>query len=136
MADKPSVLFVCVHNAGRSQMAAAFLTHLSNGAVEVRSAGSEPANQVNPAAVAAMAEVGIDIAAEQPKILTTEAVKASDVVITMGCGDTCRSTPANATRTGFSTTPPAKVSKPYGRIRDEIRRRVETLISELVPTSA
>ena len=89
MADKPSVLFVCVHNAGRSQMAAAFLTHLSNGTVDVRSAGSEPANQVNPAAVAAMAEVGIDIAAEQPKILTTEAVKASDVVITMGCGDTC-----------------------------------------------
>jgi arsenate reductase (thioredoxin) len=89
MADKPSVLFVCVHNAGRSQMAAAFLTHLSHGAVEVRSAGSEPADRVNPAAVAAMAEVGIDIATAQPKILTTDAVKASDVVITMGCGDTC-----------------------------------------------
>jgi len=89
MADKPSVLFVCVHNAGRSQMAAAFLTHLTQGAVDVRSAGSEPADRVNPAAVAAMAEVGIDIATEQPKILTTDAVKASDVVITMGCGEAC-----------------------------------------------
>jgi arsenate reductase (thioredoxin) len=87
--DKPAVLFVCVHNAGRSQMAAAFLDQLSQGAVEVRSAGSEPAEQVNPAAVAAMAEVGIDLTAAKPKILTTDAVKASDVVITMGCGDTC-----------------------------------------------
>lgn len=87
--DKPSVLFVCVHNAGRSQMAAGFLSALSGGAVEVRSAGSMPADQVNPVAVAAMAEVGVDIAAEQPKILTTEAVRASDVVVTMGCGDAC-----------------------------------------------
>ena len=86
--DKPSVLFVCVHNAGRSQMAAGFLTALSGGAVEVRSAGSAPADRVNPAAVDAMLELGIDIRAEQPKILTTDAVKASDVVITMGCGDT------------------------------------------------
>ena len=88
-AATPSVLFVCVHNAGRSQMAAGFLRVLSGGAVEVRSAGSMPADQINPAAVAAMLEVGIDIRAEQPKVLTTEAVKASDVVITMGCGDTC-----------------------------------------------
>ena len=89
MADKPSVLFVCVHNAGRSQMAAAYLTHMSKGTIEVRSAGSEPADRINPAAVKAMAEEGIDISAEAPKILTTDAVKASDVVITMGCGDTC-----------------------------------------------
>ena len=87
--SKPSVLFVCIHNAGRSQMAAAYLTHLSGGAVEVRSAGSAPADRVNPAAVAAMAEEGIDLSAETPKILTSAAVEASDVVITMGCGDTC-----------------------------------------------
>ena len=95
---KPSVLFVCVHNAGRSQMAAAFLTHLSRGAIEVRSAGSEPADQVNPAAVQAMAEVGIDIAAEKPKILTDQAVRESDVVITMGCGDTCPFYPGKTVR--------------------------------------
>ena len=89
MTDKPSVLFVCVHNAGRSQMAAGFLTHLGGGRVEVRSAGSIPGDQVNPSAVAAMAEVGIDISAQRPKILTTGAVQASDVVITMGCGDAC-----------------------------------------------
>src|SRR5512132_213203 len=87
--SKPSVLFVCIHNAGRSQMAAAFLSHLSGGAVEVRSAGSEPADKLSPAAVQAMAEVGIDISAEKPKILTDQAVRGSDVVITMGCGDTC-----------------------------------------------
>ena len=89
MADKPSVLFVCVHNAGRSQMAAAWLTHLAGDRVEVRSAGSDPGNQVNPAAVQAMAEIGIDISAETPKILTIDAVRESDVCITMGCGDTC-----------------------------------------------
>ncbi|HEY0775275.1 MAG TPA: heat-shock protein HtpX, partial [Nocardioidaceae bacterium] len=86
MTDKPSVLYVCVHNAGRSQMAAAYTLHLSGGAVEVRSAGSAPADEVNPAAVQAMLEEGIDMSAEQPKLLTTEAVKESDVVITMGCG--------------------------------------------------
>src|SRR5665647_1280992 len=89
MADKPSVLFVCVHNAGRSQMAAGFLTHLGGGRVEVRSAGSIPGDQVNPSAVAAMAEVGIDISAQTPKVLTADAVQSSDVVITMGCGDAC-----------------------------------------------
>ena len=136
MADKPSVLFVCVHNAGRSQMAAAFLGHLSNGAVEVRSAGSEPANRVNPAAVAAMAEVGIDIAAQQPKILTTEAVKASDVVITMGCGDTCPFYPGKRYEDWVLDDPAGQGVEAVRPIRDEIRRRVETLISELVPTSA
>src|SRR5690349_24562140 len=89
MADKPSVLFVCVHNAGRSQMAAGFLQHLAGDRVEVLSAGSQPADQVNPAAIAAMAEVGIDIAAEQPKLLTDSAVQTADVVVTMGCGDEC-----------------------------------------------
>src|SRR5213078_3831289 len=89
MPDKPSVLFVCVHNAGRSQMAQGWLAALAGDRVEVRSAGSEPADQVNPVAVAAMAEVGIDITAEQPKLLTTDAVRSSDVVVTMGCGDTC-----------------------------------------------
>ncbi len=136
MADKPSVLFVCVHNAGRSQMAAAFLTHLSNGTVDVRSAGSEPANQVNPAAVAAMAEVGIDIAAEQPKILTTEAVKASDVVITMGCGDTCPFYPGKRYEDWVLDDPAGKGVEAVRPIRDEIRRRVEALISELVPSGA
>jgi len=136
MADKPSVLFVCVHNAGRSQMAAAFLTHLSQGAVDVRSAGSEPADRVNPAAVTAMAEVGIDIAAEQPKILTTEAVKASDVVITMGCGDTCPFYPGKRYEDWVLEDPAGKGVDAVRPIRDEIRRRVETLISELVPTNA
>ena len=136
MADKPSVLFVCVHNAGRSQMAAAFLTHLSRGAVDVRSAGSEPADRVNPAAVAAMAEVGIDIATEQPKILTTDAVKASDVVITMGCGDTCPFYPGKRYEDWVLEDPAGKGVDAVRPIRDEIRRRVETLITELVPTSA
>ena len=108
--SKASVLFVCVHNAGRSQMAAAFLTHLSQGQVEVRSAGSEPAEQVNPAAVQAMAEVGIDIAAEKPKMLTDQAVRESDVVITMGCGAPAPSTRGSGTRTGCSRTRPARAS--------------------------
>ena len=136
MADKPSVLFVCVHNAGRSQMAAAFLTHLSRGAVDVRSAGSQPADRVNPAAVAAMAEVGIDIATEQPKILTTDAVKASDVVITMGCGDTCPFYPGKRYEDWVLEDPAGKGVDAVRPIRDEIRRRVETLISELVPTNS
>jgi len=136
MADKPSVLFVCVHNAGRSQMAAAFLSHLSEGAVEVRSAGSEPADRINPAAVAAMAEVGIDIATEQPKILTNEAVKASDVVITMGCGDTCPFYPGKQYEDWVLEDPAGKGVDAVRPIRDEIRRRVEDLITELVPTNA
>ena len=136
MADKPSVLFVCVHNAGRSQMAAAFLTRLSEGAVEVRSAGSEPADRVNPAAVAAMAEVGIDIATEQPKILTNDAVKASDVVITMGCGDTCPFYPGKRYEDWLLEDPAGKGVDAVRPIRDEIRRRVEKLITELVPTNA
>ncbi|GAA1429624.1 arsenate reductase ArsC [Microlunatus lacustris] len=133
MSDRPSVLFVCVHNAGRSQMAAAFLTHLSQGRVEVRSAGSEPADQVNPAAVAAMAEVGIDITAEKPKILTDEAVIDSDVVVTMGCGDTCPFYPGKRYEDWVLEDPAGKGVESVRPIRDEIRRRVETLIAELVP---
>ena len=128
-----TVLYVCVHNAGRSQMAAAFLTHLSQGRVEVRSAGSEPADQVNPAAVAAMAEVGIDIAAEQPKILTDQAVRDSDVVITMGCGDTCPFYPGKRYEDWVLEDPAGKGVESVRPIRDEIRRRVEALIDELVP---
>jgi arsenate reductase (thioredoxin) len=131
--SKPSVLFVCVHNAGRSQMATAFLSHLSGGAVEVRSAGSEPADRVNPAAVQAMAEVGIDIAAEKPKILTEEAVRESDVVITMGCGDTCPFYPGKRYEDWVLDDPAGKDVAAVRPIRDEIRRRVEALLDDLVP---
>src|SRR3954470_21721281 len=131
MSDKPSVLFVCVHNAGRSQMAAAYLTHLSGGAVEVRSAGSEPADQVNPSAVAAMAEEGIDISAETPKILTTQAVQESDVVITMGCGDTCPIFPGKRYEDWQLEDPAGKGVDSVRPIRDEIRSRVVTLLDEL-----
>jgi arsenate reductase (thioredoxin) len=134
--DKPAVLFVCVHNAGRSQMAAAFLDHLSQGAVEVRSAGSEPAEQVNAAAVAAMAEVGIDLTAAKPKILTTDAVKASDVVITMGCGDTCPFYPGKRYEDWELEDPAGKGVQAVRPIRDEIRRRVETLLTELITARA
>ena len=131
--SKPSVLFVCVHNAGRSQMAAAFLAHLSAGAVEVRSAGSEPAERVNPAAVQAMAEVGIDIAGEKPKILTDDAVRESDVVITMGCGDTCPFYPGKRYEDWVLDDPAGKDVAAVRPIRDEIRRRVEVLLDDLVP---
>ncbi|AQW52884.1 arsenate reductase ArsC [Streptomyces violaceusniger] len=131
--EKPSVLFVCVHNAGRSQMAAAFLTHLAGDRIEVRSAGSAPADRVNPAVVEAMAEVGVDIAAEIPKVLTAEAVQASDVVITMGCGDACPYFPGK-------TYLDWKLDDPAGRgvaavrpIRDEIRARVQNLIRLVGP---
>ena len=131
MSDKPSVLFVCVHNAGRSQMAAAYLAHLGGGAVEVRSAGSQPADQVNPAAVAAMAEEGIDIAAQTPKVLTTEAVQDSDVVVTMGCGDTCPYYPGKRYEDWVLDDPAGQGLDAVRPIRDEIRGRVETLLREL-----
>jgi len=114
-------------------MAAAFLTHLSEGTVEVRSAGSEPADQVNPAAVQAMAEVGIDITAEKPKILTDQAVRESDVVITMGCGDTCPFYPGKRYEDWVLDDPAGKDVATVRPIRDEIRRRVEALLDELVP---
>ncbi|WP_138444230.1 arsenate reductase ArsC [Sinomonas susongensis] len=135
MSAKPSVLFVCVHNAGRSQMAAAYLNRLSGGRVEVRSAGSEPADKVNPAAVEAMLEDGIDIRNEIPKILTTEAVKDSDVVITMGCGDTCPIFPGKRYEDWDLEDPAGKGVDAVRPIRDEIRGRIEGLIAELLPTA-
>ncbi|MFJ2173352.1 arsenate reductase ArsC [Streptomyces sp. NPDC087851] len=129
--SKPSVLFVCVHNAGRSQMAAAFLTHLSEGRVEVRSAGSAPADAVNPAAVQAMAEAGIDLSAETPKTLTVEAVQASDVVITMGCGDTCPVFPGKRYLDWTLDDPAGQGVGAVRPIRDEIERRVRGLLAEL-----
>ena len=133
MADRPSVLFVCVHNAGRSQMAAGFLTHLSGGEVEVRSAGSLPDDQVNPSAVAAMAEVGIDISGQTPKVLTTDAVRASDVVITMGCGDACPIFPGKRYLDWDLEDPAGKGVEAVRPIRDEIKARVEALLAGLLP---
>ncbi len=135
MTDKPSVLFVCVHNAGRSQMAAAYLNHLGQGRIEVRSAGSAPGDAVNPAAVAAMAEEGIDMSAEVPKILTNDAVLASDVVITMGCGDTCPIYPGKRYEDWVLEDPAGQGVDAVRPIRDEIRVRIEALIDELLPGS-
>jgi arsenate reductase len=129
--SKPSVLFVCVHNAGRSQMAAAFLTHLSNGDVEVRSAGSAPADSINPAVVEAMKEVGIDISHEVPKVLTTDAVIESDVVITMGCGDACPFFPGKRYLDWKLNDPAGQGVASVRPIRDEIKTLVEGLIAEL-----
>ncbi|MEJ5869044.1 arsenate reductase ArsC, partial [Pseudokineococcus sp. 5B2Z-1] len=136
MSERPSVLYVCVHNAGRSQMAAGFTTALSGGAVEVRSAGSMPAEQINTTAVEAMAEVGIDITAERPKVLTTEAVQASDAVITMGCGDACPIFPGKRYEDWALEDPAGQGLEAVRPIRDEIRRRVEALLADLLPPSA
>lgn len=136
MTTTPTVLFVCVHNAGRSQMAAGFLRELSAGRVEVLSAGSEPKDQLNPVAVEAMAEVGIDIAGNTPKVLTTEAVKDSDVVITMGCGDTCPIFPGKRYEDWDLTDPAGRPIEEVRPIRDEIERRVRTLLAELAPEGA
>ncbi|MFG2111492.1 arsenate reductase ArsC [Streptomyces sp. NPDC048718] len=126
-----SVLFVCVHNAGRSQMAAGFLRHLAGDRVEVRSAGSLPGDRVNPAAVAAMAETGIDIAGQRPKVLTTEAVQASDYVITMGCGDACPVFPGKHYLDWALDDPAGQGVEAVRPIRDAIRARVEGLIAEI-----
>ena len=134
--DRPSVLFVCVHNAGRSQMAAAYLTHLSKGTVEVRSAGSAPADSVNPAVVEAMAEDGIDISAQQPKVLTTEAVEVSDVVITMGCGDVCPIFPGKRYEDWVLQDPAGQGVEAVRPIRDEIKARITELLSELTNSTA
>ncbi|MFG2530087.1 arsenate reductase ArsC [Streptomyces sp. NPDC048516] len=128
---KPSVLFVCVHNAGRSQMAAAFLTHLSQGKVEVRSAGTAPADAVNPAVVEAMTEAGIDISAQTPKLLTPEAVQSSDVVITMGCGDACPVFPGKRYLDWKLDDPAGQGVDAVRPIRDDIRQRVRGLLTEL-----
>ncbi len=132
---KPTVLFVCIHNAGRSQMAAGYLRHLAGDRIEVLSAGSAPAESINPVAVRAMAEDGIDIAAEQPKILTTDAVRTSDVVITMGCGDTCPFSPGKRYEDWVLDDPAGQGLDAVRAIRDEIRRRVQALIDDLAPVS-
>ncbi len=129
----PSVLFVCVHNAGRSQMAAAFLTHLAGDRVQVRSAGSAPADTVNPAVVEAMAEAGIDISAEVPKVLTVDAVQASDIVITMGCGDTCPVFPGKRYLDWELPDPAGQGVAAVRPIRDEIEQRIRVLIEEIAP---
>jgi arsenate reductase len=131
VSEKPSVLFVCVHNAGRSQMAAGWLRHLAGDAVEVRSAGSLPSDQVNPSAVAAMAEVGIDISDQRPTVLTTDAVEASDVVITMGCGDACPIFPGKRYLDWELEDPAGQGVDAVRPIRDEIERRVRGLLTEL-----
>jgi arsenate reductase (thioredoxin) len=133
MSRKPTVLFVCVHNAGRSQMAAGWLTHLSGGQVEVRSAGSEPAGQINPVAAQAMREAGIDVTAERPKVLTPEVIQDSDVVITMGCGDTCPVFPGKRYEDWDLTDPAGQPIEIVRRIRDQIRDRVQVLITQILP---
>jgi arsenate reductase (thioredoxin) len=133
VADKPTVLFVCVHNAGRSQMAAGWLRHLAGDAVEVRSAGSEPGERVNPVAVEAMREVGIDIAGGQPRQLDGATARASDVIITMGCGDACPVFPGKRYEDWPLTDPAGQPIEVVRAVRDEIRARVEKLLADLTP---
>ncbi|PZU41718.1 MAG: heat-shock protein HtpX [Microbacterium sp.] len=133
MSEKPTVLFVCVHNAGRSQMAAGYLQHLAGDRIEVLSAGSEPKDRINPIAVEAMAEEGIDIAGGTPKLLTVDAVRESDVVITMGCGDACPIFPGKRYEDWQLDDPAGQGIDAVRPIRDEIRGRVESLIADLLP---
>jgi arsenate reductase len=133
MSDRPSVLFVCVHNAGRSQMAAGWLRHLAGDRVEVRSAGSAPAETINPAAVAAMAEVGIDITGRIPTLLEYSTAQDSDVIITMGCGDACPVFPGKRYEDWKLEDPAGKGVAAVRPIRDEIRTRIEALLADLVP---
>jgi arsenate reductase (thioredoxin) len=132
MSQRPTVLFVCVHNAGRSQMAAGFLRHLASDRIEVLSAGSEPVDRVNPAAVTAMAEVGIDLAAARPKLLTDTSVKQADVVVTMGCGDACPFYPGKRYEDWLLEDPAGRGVEAVRPIRDEIRVRVEALVADLL----
>ena len=136
MNEVPEVLFVCVHNAGRSQMAAALLTHLADGRVVVRSAGSAPAEAINPAVVQALDEIGIDIRKEMPKLLTDEAVRSSDVVVTMGCGDACPVYPGKRYLDWKLDDPAGQGVEAVRPIRDEIKVRVEKLLGELLPADA
>ncbi len=136
MTARPSVLFVCVHNAGRSQMAAGWLRELAGDRIEVRSAGSAPADSINPAAIEAMAEVGIDTSHQAPKILTPESVQASDVVITMGCGDACPIYPGKRYEDWKLEDPAGKGVDEVRPVRDEIRARIEELIASLLPQDA
>lgn len=133
MNAKPVVLFVCIHNAGRSQMAAGYLRSLSGGAVEVLSGGSEPGDQINPMAIAAMAEEGIDISQAVPQLMTTDQVRESDVVITMGCGDVCPIFPGKRYEDWELLDPKGKPIEEVRVIRDDIKRRVEVLLTELIP---
>ena len=133
MTPKPTVLFVCIHNAGRSQMAAGYLRALSGGAVDVRSGGSEPGDQINPMAIAAMAEDGIDISVGLPQLMTTEQVRDSDVVITMGCGDVCPIFPGKRYEDWELDDPKGKSLAEVRAIRDDIRQRVEGLLAGLEP---
>ncbi len=135
MDTKPSVLFVCVHNAGRSQMAAGWLRHLAGDAVTVRSAGSEPADQINPVAVQAMAEVGIDIAAGTPRKLDWDLAQQSDVIVTMGCGDACPVFPGKRYEDWKLTDPAGQPIEVVRQVRDEIRQHVDTLLAELLPAA-
>jgi protein-tyrosine-phosphatase len=136
MADVPEVLFVCTHNAGRSQMAAALLDHEAAGRVRVTSAGSQPADQLNPAVVAAMAEIGLDISREHPKPLTTGQVQAADVVITMGCGDACPIYPGKRYEDWDLPDPAGQPIEAIRPIRDDIRKRAQALLSQLAPPPA
>jgi arsenate reductase (thioredoxin) len=131
MTDRPTVLFVCVHNAGRSQMAAGYLQHLAGDRVQVLSAGSQPGAQINPVAVAAMAEEGVDIAANQPKLLTDTAVREADVVITMGCGDECPFYPGKRYEDWVLDDPAGQGIDAVRPIRDEIKSRVAALLADL-----
>lgn len=133
VSDKPTVLFVCVHNAGRSQMAAGFLSQLAGDRVEVLSAGSQPADQLNPVAVQAMAEAGVDITSAVPKILTADAVREADVVITMGCGDSCPVFPGTRYEDWALEDPAGQDIEAVRPIRDDIRNRIATLVAELLP---
>ncbi|GIH19211.1 arsenate reductase ArsC [Rugosimonospora africana] len=133
MSDKPSVLFVCVHNAGRSQMAAGWLRHLAGDRIDIRSAGTEPAEQINPVAVAAMREVGIDITDQKPRVLDNDAARDSDVIITMGCGDTCPYFPGKRYEDWKLEDPAGQPLDTVRRIRDHIRDRVQVLLGQLLP---
>jgi len=136
MTEKPVVLFVCIHNAGRSQMAAGYLKALSGGSIEVRSGGSEPGDQINPVAIAAMAEDGIDISQGVPQLMTTEQVRDSDVVITMGCGDVCPIFPGKRYEDWELDDPSGKAIEQVRPIRDDIKRRVEVLLADLQSAEA
>ena len=135
MTDKPTVLFVCIHNAGRSQMAAGYMRALSGGVVEVRSGGSEPGDQINPMAIAAMAEEGIDISQAIPQLMTTEQVRDSDVVITMGCGDVCPIFPGKRYEDWELVDPKGKSIEEVRPIRDDIKARIEKLLAEILPVA-
>jgi arsenate reductase len=135
MSEKPTVLFVCIHNAGRSQMAAGFMRALSNGAVEVRSGGSEPGSQINPMAIQAMAEEGIDISQAVPQLMTTDQVQASDVVITMGCGDSCPIFPGKRYEDWELADPAGQGIDAVRPIRDDIKARIRALLTEILPAA-